>query len=315
MGDKLHRGAITNVKDYAIIVFGLALYAVGFTAFILPHHVVMGGLPGVGTLVYFASGQNIPVALTQYICNLILLAIAFRVVGKTFVLRTVFGATVLSLFIGFLEFYFMGLGKPLIAETSISVILGGILCGTGMGMIFIHNGSSGGTDIVAAMVSKLSNVSIGRTIIYVDMIIVSSSILLPFDGTMEARIQTRIPTIVYGLMVTYVMAFMTDMVINTNRQAVQFFIFSNKWQEIADAINNEARRGVTILDGQGWYSKNNVKVLMVWSRKIEAVTIFRIVKSIDADAFITQTNTNGVYGKGFDTMKVKIKPRNTEFEK
>ena len=128
MGDKLHRGAITNVKDYAIIVFGLALYAVGFTAFILPHHVVMGGLPGVGTLVYFASGQNIPVALTQYICNLILLAIAFRVVGKTFVLRTVFGATVLSLFIGFLEFYFMGLGKPLIAETSISVILGGILC-------------------------------------------------------------------------------------------------------------------------------------------------------------------------------------------
>ncbi len=315
MGDKLHRGAITNVKDYAIIVFGLALYAVGFTAFILPHHVVMGGLPGVGTLVYFASGQNIPVALTQYICNLILLAIAFRVVGKTFVLRTVFGATVLSLFIGFLEFYFMGLGKPLIAETSISVILGGILCGTGMGMIFIHNGSSGGTDIVAAMVSKLSNVSIGRTIIYVDMIIVSSSILLPFDGTMEARIQTRIPTIVYGLMVTYVMAFMTDMVINTNRQAVQFFIFSNKWQEIADAINNEARRGVTILDGQGWYSKNNVKVLMVWSRKIEAVTIFRIVKSIDADAFITQTNTNGVYGKGFDTMKVKIKPRNTELEK
>ena len=312
MGDKLRRGAITNVKDYAIIVFGLALYAVGFTAFILPHHVVMGGLPGVGTLVYFASGQNIPVALTQYICNLILLAIAFRVVGKTFVLRTVFGATVLSLFIGFLEFYFMGLGKPLIAETSISVILGGIFCGTGMGMIFIHNGSSGGTDIVAAMVSKLSNVSIGRTIIYVDMIIVSSSILLPFDGTIEARIQTRIPTIVYGLMVTYVMAFMTDMVINTNRQAVQFFIFSNKWQEIADAINNEARRGVTILDGQGWYSKANVKVLMVWSRKIESVTIFRIVKSIDPDAFITQTNTNGVYGKGFDAMKVKIKPRNIE---
>lgn len=309
MREQLRRGAITNVRDYAIIVFGLALYALGFTAFILPHHVVMGGLPGVGTLVYFASGQNIPVAATQYVCNLILLSIAFRIVGKTFVLRTIFGATVLSLFIGCLEFYFMSLENPLIAETSMSVILGAILCGTGMGMIFVHNGSSGGTDIVAAMVSKKSNVSIGRTIIYVDMIIVSTSILLPFDGDFEARIQARVPTIVYGLMVTYVMAFLTDMVINTNRQAVQFFIFSKKWQEIANAVNNEARRGVTILDGQGWYSKQDVKILLVWCRKIESVTIFRIVKSIDEDAFITQTNTNGVYGQGFDTMKVKIKPR------
>lgn len=309
MSRNLRQGVVTNVRDYVIIILGLALYAIGFTAFVLPHHVVMGGLPGVGTLVYFASGQNIPVAATQYVCNLILLAIAYRIVGKTFVLRTIFGATVLSLFIGTLEFYFMSLDKPLIMETSISVILGGILCGTGMGMIFVHNGSSGGTDIVAAMVSKKSNVSIGRTIIYVDMIIVASSIILPFDGTIEERIQARIPTIVYGLMVTYVMAFMTDMVINTNRQAIQFFIFSKKWEQIADAVNHEARRGVTILDGQGWYSKQNVKILLVWCRKIESVTIFRIVKSIDEDAFITQTNTNGVYGQGFDTMKVKIKPR------
>jgi uncharacterized membrane-anchored protein YitT (DUF2179 family) len=136
--------------------------------------------------------------------------------------------------------------------------------------------------------------------------------LLPFDGTLEERVKYRVPIIVYGFIVTYVMAYVTDMVINTNRQAVQFFIFSNKWQEIADAVNREARRGVTILDGQGWYSKNNVKILMVWCRKIEAVTIHRIIKSVDEDAFITQTNTNGVYGKGFDTMKVKIKPRKNE---
>lgn len=308
MSERLRRGAITNVKDYSIIVFGLALYAIGFTAFILPHNVVMGGLPGVGTLVRFASGGLIPVALTQYVCNLILLTIAFKIVGKTFVLRTIFGATVLSLFIGCLEFYFTN-HPPIMKEVSLSVILGGILCGTGMGMIFLHNGSSGGTDIVAAMVSKKSNVSIGRTIIYVDMIIVSTSILLPFDGTLEARMQAKIPLIVYGLIVTYVMAYMTDMVINTNRQAVQFTIFSNKWEDIATAINNEARRGVTVMEGKGWYSKQNVKMLMVWCRKIEAVTVFRIVKSIDEDAFIAQSNANGVYGKGFDTMKVKIKPR------
>jgi uncharacterized membrane-anchored protein YitT (DUF2179 family) len=259
----------------------------------------------------FGVGNGIPVSVTQYICNIILLIIAFRIVGKTFVLRTVISTSILSLFIGMLEFYFRS-NPPLISEISLSVALGGICCGTGMGMIFTHNGSTGGTDIVAAMVSKLSNVSIGRTIIYVDMMIILSSLLLPFDGTLEERVKYRVPIIVYGFIVTYVMAYVTDMVINTNRQAVQFFIFSNKWQEIADAVNREARRGVTILDGQGWYSKNNVKILMVWCRKIEAVTIHRIIKSVDEDAFITQTNTNGVYGKGFDTMKVKIKPRKNE---
>ena len=317
MSNKYQKGLLTNVKDYSIILFGLALYALGFTAFILPHDVIMGGLPGVGTLVLLATekmfgvGNGIPVSVTQYICNIILLIIAFRIVGKTFVLRTVISTSILSLFIGMLEFYFRS-NPPLISEISLSVALGGICCGTGMGMIFTHNGSTGGTDIVAAMVSKLSNVSIGRTIIYVDMMIILSSLLLPFDGTLQERVKYRVPIIVYGFIVTYVMAYVTDMVINTNRQAVQFFIFSNKWQEIADAVNREARRGVTILDGQGWYSKNNVKILMVWCRKIEAVTIHRIIKSVDEDAFITQTNTNGVYGKGFDTMKVKIKPRKNE---
>lgn len=312
MSNKYQKGVLTNAKDYSIILFGLALYALGFTAFILPHDVIMGGLPGVGTLVLLATekmfgvGNGIPVSVTQYICNIILLTIAFRIVGKTFVLRTVISTSILSLFIGMLEFYFRS-NPPLISEISLSVALGGICCGTGMGIIFTHNGSTGGTDIVAAMVSKVSNQSIGRTMIYVDMLIVSMSILLPFDGPIEARIQARIPTIVYGLMVTYIIAFMTDMVINTNRQAVQFVIFSNKWKEIADAVGTQAKRGVTIVDGQGWYSKQTVMMLLVWCRKIESVTIFRIVKSIDPDAFITQTNTNGVYGKGFDTMKVKMK--------
>lgn len=309
MAHKYYNSLFTNAKDYAFIIVGLAFYALGFTAFILPHEVVMGGLTGVGTLVLFASGQTIPVAITTFVCNLTLLAIAYRIVGRTFVLRTLFGAFFLSLFIGFLEGPFTSLEHPLIENAFLSVILGGILCGTGIGTIFIHNGSSGGTDIVAAMVSKLSNQSIGRTIIYTDMLIVSLAIFLPFEGTFLERVQARVPTIVYGLIVTYLTAYMTDMIINTNRQAVQFIIFSHKWQEIATAINEEARRGVTILDGQGWYSKQNVKVLMVWCRKIESVTIFRIIKSIDEQAFIAQSAANGVYGKGFDTMRVKIKPR------
>ena len=300
----------TNIKDYLFIILGLLLYGFGFTAFILPHEIVIGGLSGVGTLVYFATNGLIPVAVTQYVCNLILLAFAFRIVGKTFVLRTIFGATVISLSIGIFEAIFMRLSHPLIPDVSMSAILGAILCGLGIGLCFVHNGSSGGTDIVAAMVSKVSNVSIGRTMIFTDMSIVALSIFLPFEGDLQQRIEARVPLIVYGWVITFIVAYMTDMVINTNRQATQFIIFSTKWAEIADQINTEAHRGVTVIDGEGWYTKHPVKVLMVWCRKIESVTIFRIVKSVDDNAFITQTNVNGVYGKGFDTMKVKMKKSN-----
>lgn len=300
---------MSNVRDYAFIIFGLLLYAVGFTAFILPHEIVIGGLSGVGTLVYFGTHGLISVAVTQYACNLLLLGFAFKIVGNTFVQRTIFGATIISLFIGVFENFFMGLGHPIIEDITMSAVLGAILCGMGVGTIFIHNGSSGGTDIIAAMVSKLSNVSIGRTMIVTDMLIVTCSFFLPFDGDIHARIEARVPLIVYGWVVTFIIAYCTDMIINTNRQATQFIIFSHQWEEIANEINMEARRGVTVMDGMGWYSKQHVKVLMVWCRKIESVTIFRIVKSVDPDAFITQANVNGVYGKGFDTMRVKIKGR------
>lgn len=303
---------MTNSKDYVMIIFGLLLYSIGFTAFILPHEVVIGGMAGVGTIVYFATNGLISVGVTSFVLNLLLLAIAYRIVGRTFVLRTIFGVTIASLGIGIFENLFMGLGHPLVPDRVVSVVLGAILCGVGIGTVFIHNGSSGGTDIVAAMVSKVSNVSIGRTMIFVDMAIVSGSLFLPFNGTFEQRIEARIPTMVYGFMVTWIVSYVTDMIINTNRQATQFIIFSTKWVEIADMINQEAHRGVTVLDGQGWYTKHDVKILMVWCRKIESVTIFRIVKSIDEDAFITQGAVNGVYGKGFDKMKIKMKKNKTD---
>lgn len=286
-------------KDYIMIVLGIAIYSFGFTAFILPEKVVMGGVSGIGSLIYFAF--DIPVAITQYSINLLLLAFAYKIVGKQFVLRTIFGATVISIMIGFMQPFFLDLlgGKPLVqGETFMNVLIGGVCCGLGIGMAFTHNGSTGGTDIVAAMVSKKSNVSIGRTMLYTDFFIISSSYLLFQD----------INKIVYGLVVLFVASIVADMIINTNRQAVQFTIFSPKWKEIATAINNEANRGCTVLNGTGWYSKQDVKVLLVMCRKIESVTIFRIIKSIDNNAFITQANVNGVYGQGFDEIKLKMKP-------
>ncbi len=291
-------------RDYVMIAFGITLFAFGFSAFIFQEGVVIGGVSGLGTMVYFLSknwlGYGIPVAISQYVINLILLALAYKVVGKQFVLRTIYGTTIISLTIGVLTPLFDG---PLVeGQPFMNVIIGALMCGVGLGISFVHNGSTGGTDIVAAMVSKRSNVSIGRTMLYVDMCIISSSYFVVH----------KVDTVVYGFVVLVITAYMIDMVINTNRQAVQFTIFSPHWEEIATAINNEAKRGCTVINGMGWYSKQEVKVLMVMCRKIESVTIFRIIKSIDEDAFITQANVNGVYGKGFDAMKLKVSHRHAE---
>ncbi len=288
-------------RDYIFITFGIFLYSFGFSAFIFQEKVVIGGLAGFGTIVYFLTekwfGYGVPVAISQYVMNLILLSFAYRAVGKQFVLRTIFGATIISLFIGMLTPLFDG---PLVAgQPFMNVIIGSLMCGIGIGITFTHNGSTGGTDIVAAMVSKKTNVSVGRTMLYVDMCIISSSYL----------ILHQIDTVVYGFVVLVIVSMLADMIINTSRQAVQFTIFSPHWEEIATAINNEANRGCTVIDGMGWYSKQPVKILLVMCRKIESVTIYRIIKSIDENAFITQANVNGVYGKGFDALKLKIEPK------
>lgn len=281
-----------TARDYFFITVGMAIYAFGFTGFILPEKVVIGGLAGVGTIIYFKTG--IPVAVSQYVINLILLAIAYRVVGKRFVIGTIYGATMISVWIGLFQPIF---ADGFTNEPFMNIVIGGALCGLGIGMTFVHNGSSGGTDIVAAMVSKHSNNSIGRIMLYTDVCIISSSYFL-FH---------QIDKIVYGFVVLFLVSSMADMVINTNRQAVQFTIFSRHWREIATAINNNARRGCTVLSGMGWYSKQEVKVLLVLCRKNESVNIFRIVRGIDRDAFISQANVNGVYGKGFDEVKIKMK--------
>ena len=292
-----------SAKDYVLITFGLCLYAFAFSAFIAPENVVIGGMAGIGQLIYFITEKifdyGMPIAISIYALNAVLLIIAYKTVSRTFVVRTIFGVSVIALMIGVLQPLFKA---PIVQqETFMNVIIGGMLCGLGVGIAFVHNGSSGGVDIIAAMVSKHSNISIGRTMQICDFCIVTSSILLPRP---EGEV---IASPVYGYIVLLIVPFMADMMINSNRQAVQFTIFSRYWQEIATAVNNEAHRGCTVLSGMGWYSKHEVKVLIVICRKYEAMTVFRIIRAIDKDAFITQANVNGVYGQGFDELKLKMK--------
>lgn len=299
-----------NAKDYFFIIFGICLYGIGFSAFIAPYGVITGGMAGLGQVVFYATekifGFGVPVAVTMYVCNIVMLIFAYRIVGRTFVIRTIFGVTVISIAIGILMPLFP---EPLVKdEAFMSVVIGALMCGIGLGLAFVHNGSTGGTDIVAAIMAKKTNVSVGRTMQICDFCIISSSLLI-------FGLNTGIERLVYGFVVLIVVSLMADQVINTNRQAVQFIIFSPHWEEIATAINNEAHRGCTVLNGMGWYSKKEVKVLLVMCRKIESVTIYRIIKSIDRNAFITQANVNGVYGQGFDELKLKMKvPRHDQAE-
>lgn len=283
-----------SARDYVMIVVAIFIFGFGFSAFILPEKVVIGGVTGVGTIAYLLTGKTYMIGLTQYAINLVLLGIAYFVVGKQFVVKTIFGATVISLVVTIMPPLFDG---PLVpGQPFMNVCIGGIFTGIALGLVFVHNGSTGGTDIVAAIVAKRTNVTIGRTMLFVDFAIISSSFLLTHE----------IAKVLYGFVVLIITSYMVDLVINTNRQAVQFTIFSREWERIATAINNYAKRGCTVLTGMGWYTKKDVKILMVVCRKIESVTIFRIIKSIDPEAFITQANVSGVYGQGFDQIKLKM---------
>ena len=181
---------LNEVKDYVMIFIGLLSYCFGYTAFVLPEKVVTGGVTGLASLFFFGLGWN--VAITYYIINAILLAIAFKTVGKQFVIRTIIGATIATIMLGVMQPLFT---VPIVPqETFMNVIIGAVMCGVGLGIVFIHNGSSAGTDIIAAMVNKHSNISFGRTLMYIDLMIISSSYL----------IFHTIDKIVYGLIFMFI---------------------------------------------------------------------------------------------------------------
>ncbi len=282
-----------GIREYVMIVLGLLMYAFAWKGLLLPHQITGGGVTGISALVYYATG--VPISVTYIIINAFLLLVAFKIVGWQFSIRTIIGVALLTFFLSIIPE--MPIGTFVNEnENFMACVLGGLVMGSGLGLVFLNNGSSGGTDIVAKILNKYRNITPGRALLYADVLIVSSSYFLKF-GSIEK--------IVYGLTALTVSTLSIDMVINGVRQSVQFFIFSRKHEKIATRINAEMNRGVTILDGTGWYSKEPVKVITVVVRKNESTNIFRIVKEVDPDAFISQASVAGVYGQGFDVIKTK----------
>ena len=311
-----HQKILDETKDYFYITFGLLLYTIGWTGFLLPYEIVTGGVTGISAVIFYAtngSGHGIPITYTYFILNAVLLVVALKILGWKFLVKTIYAIIMLSIMLGIAQDVVTNSDGSMIRllgdQDFMSLIVGCCMTGSALAIVFLHNGSTGGTDIVAAVVNKYHNMSLGTILILVDLVIIGSSFpmfILARDYTVTAALYK----IVFGLCTMVVENFVLDYVMNSRRESVQFLIFSKKYQEIANAIGTQMNHGVTILDGHGWYSGQEMKVLCILARKRESVTMFRLIKSIDPNAFVSQSSVIGVYGEGFDEMKVRVKKNN-----
>ena len=301
-------------KDYFNITLGLMLYTFGFTVFLLPYQIVTGGVTGLAAVIYYGTG--IPIYLSYFVINVILLALALKILGLKFMIKTIYAIFMLSFMLAVAQDWATGPNGELtqvlgVGQDFMSLVIGCCCTGLSLAIVFLNNGSTGGTDIIAAVVNKYHNISLGRVLIFVDFIIVGSSFFV-FDAKPGYETIDAVRKVVFGLCTMVIENLMLDYVMNARRESVQFLIFSKKYQEIANAIGMQMDHGVTILDGHGWYTGQEMKVLCILAKKNESTYIFRIVKIIDPNAFVSQSSVIGVYGEGFDEMKVKIKKKDIE---
>lgn len=283
---------LREMRDYLMIALGMVLYGIGWTVFLLPNDITTGGVPGIASIVYFATG--FPVQYTYLAINGLLLLLSLKFLGLKFSIKTIFAVFVLTFFLSVIQKLTAGV-ELLHDQPFMACVLGASFCGSGIGIALSANGSTGGTDIIAAIINKYKDITLGRVILICDLIIITSSYFVLHDWE----------KVVYGFVTLYVSSFVLDQIVNSARQSVQFFIISKKYEEIGHRINIDMHRGVTVIDGTGHFTGTGVKMMFVLAKKRESTTIFRLINDIDPEAFISQSAVIGVYGEGFDQLKVK----------
>ena len=303
------KGVLHFFKEYFLITLGILLFVLGWTIFLVPNNLVGGGVTGIASIIQYATGGAVKIGYSYFAINAILLVIALFTLGKSFGAKTVYAIVLASVGLNlfqtliphdFVQTLAIDNGKLM------CVIIGGIMAGVGIGMTISQGGSTGGTDIIALIVNKYRNISPGRMILATDVVIILSSLLIPSytaDGGL-VPFTDKIITVVYGLVLIAICSSVLDLYLSGSRQSVQLFIFSHKYKEIADAITRDLHRGVTALDGKGWFTQADTQVLMVLTRKTDLNILLKMIKVIDADAFVSVSSVTGVYGKGFETIKM-----------
>ena len=287
------------IKEYLMIIVATIPYAIAVNWILVPHTIVGGGLTGLCEIIYFATDTFVPIWLSSFVCNLALLIAAFFTVGWRYCVRTLWGVLWYTIWLKVIEIH----AEPVITDPFMAVILGGLFMGSFLGIVFLNNGSTGGVDIVAMIVNKYKHLPMGRVLMACDIVIILCAYFLP--EIKELPFGQGLEKILFGLCYTFMAGTAVDWVLNRTRQSVQFFIFSTKYEEIAEAIMTQVPRGVTLMEAQGGYSKEPMKVVTTIARQHESATIFRLVNAIDPNAFVSQSQVRGVFGQGFESIKEK----------
>lgn len=321
----MKKSALTATKEWLMITLGILTYVMGWSLFLLPNNLIGGGVSGISSMIQYATGGTIQMGYSYFVINILLITLAIIILGMGFGSKTIYAIILAAVSMRFLP----GLLPPEIVNTLaiqngklMSVLMGGLVSGIGIGMSISNGGSTGGTDIIALIYTRYHNVSPGRIILFLDFFIIVSSLLIPSyvtdidpetgaallgpDGKLLTHLMPfseKVTTVVYGLILVTVNSYVLDMYISGSQQSVQLFILSKEYEKIADTVTHELRRGVTVLDGTGWYTKQETKVLMVLTRKTDLNLLLRTIKQIDPCAFLSVSSVNGVYGKGFDSIK------------
>lgn len=285
-----------NILSYVLITVGIMVYTFAWAAFMLPAQIVGGGVSGISSVLYYAVGIKLPIGVMNFIINGVLLAIGFKVLGPKFGANTIYGIVMSSL-------CFILWQQVLHVENLFDVsqfgdfmcaIIGGALCGAGIGLTFTMGGNSGGTDIIALIINKYRNVSPGKVILYLDIFIIGSSFF----------VSHKIENVIFGYIVMMVMTYVLDMVLDGNKQSYQIMVFSPNNDEIADAVTQEVGRGATLLNAEGCFTKQPQKVLLMMVHRTDKPRVMQIIHRIDANAFISVNKAQGVYGKNFEKLKL-----------
>ena len=306
----LKSSVATLVKEYALVTLGVISYALGWSIFLLPNNLIGGGVSGFASILFYATG--LPMGVTYFILNVLLLLIGTKILGTGFGGKTIYAIFMTSLMLSlmpkiipadFIHEFALSNGKL------ICTFLGGIIAGFGIGLSISQGGSTGGTDIVALVWCKFYSASPGRVILIIDVGIILSSLLFPSytEAGELLPFSEKLAVVVYGLIQVTVSGYAIDLYLSGSKQSVQAFIFTKKVNEMADAIAFDMKRGVTVIPAKGWYSKEDKNVLMVVTRKTDLNLLLRYVKTIDPDAFLSVSSVMGVYGQGFDSIKVRTK--------
>lgn len=298
----------TTFKEYSVVTLGILMYVLGWSIFLIPNNLIGGGVTGVASIVQYATHGAVKLGYTYFLINSLLLVAALFTLGKGFGFKTVYAIIIASVGLNvFQEIIPSEICQTLAVDNGklMSVIIGGIMSGVGIGLTMSVGGSTGGTDIIALIVNKYRGISPGRMILSLDVVIILSSLAVPSYTASGGLLPftEKIITVVYGLILITVSSSVLDLFLHGTKQSVQLFILSRKYEEIADLITENLHRGVTVLDGQGWYTKQQIHVLMVLTRKADLNIMLKYIKSIDPDAFLSVSTVSGVYGRGFDTIR------------